>query len=215
MIEYDWVIMRTIALVVLVFMTVYIMTVCFPDCGLVYFILMAILYSFVGVVSGGAYRYVWALQLTGARELVEGDVRLTPGKTYMLLFSFCTGVITSVIGIGGGEVMGPFLLYLGMVPVCSTATSAGMSAINTLLNIVNLGARDELPHVVFIIPLVIIGAVGGLLGKLFGFWVVSRYHRSSVLIMTLVVGLAIGIVIYSVYLATEDFVLTVSGSKVC
>ena len=66
-IEYDWVIMRTIALVVLVFMTVYIMTVCFPDCGLVYFILMAILYSFVGVVSGGAYRYVWALQLTGAR----------------------------------------------------------------------------------------------------------------------------------------------------
>jgi uncharacterized membrane protein YfcA len=38
-------------------------------------------------------------------------------------FVMCTGVVAALVGVGGGMVIGPVLLKVGMMPTESTATT--------------------------------------------------------------------------------------------
>jgi uncharacterized membrane protein YfcA len=45
---------------------------------------------------------------------------------FYAFFTFIAGVVAGLIGIGGGMVLGPLMLVLGVHPSVSTATTASM-----------------------------------------------------------------------------------------
>jgi len=68
-------------------------------------------------------------------EFKEGDLYWTPKTTIVLLIiSFCGGVITAIVGIGGGVVYTPLLLEFGVHPKVTTSTSLFLVLYTSLSN---------------------------------------------------------------------------------
>ncbi len=57
-------------------------------------------------------------------EYTEQDVKWTPAiLIFYPLFGYMCGMFAGLLGIGGGLILGPLLLDLGLHPVVSTDTS--------------------------------------------------------------------------------------------
>ena len=119
------------------------------------------------------------------------------------LASFFIGVLCSLLGIGGGELMGPLLLSLRALPQVVSATTSTMSLLNTSSNILHyavLGQIQPLPFAVFFC----IGAAGGVTGRMFYQFVSRRYGRPSLTIFMLLAVLCVSFVLLVSHLAAED-----------
>jgi len=58
-------------------------------------------------------------------QFVEGDVVWTWDQFRLYSFwTFVAGIVAGLIGIGGGMILGPLMLQLGLLPQVSTATTA-------------------------------------------------------------------------------------------
>ena len=55
----------------------------------------------------------------------------------MLFLALLIGVLSSLLGIGGGELMGPLMLHLKVLATVSPATTSMMSFLNTSSSIVH------------------------------------------------------------------------------
>ena len=55
----------------------------------------------------------------------ENETRSCNPQLLSPLVAFCVGVMCSLLGIGGGELMGPLMLGLGLLPQVSSATTSG------------------------------------------------------------------------------------------
>lgn len=63
---------------------------------------------------------------------VEGDVVWTLGRAgFYALWTFVAGVIAGLIGIGGGMVLGPLMIQMGILPQVSSATTATLVALTS------------------------------------------------------------------------------------
>jgi len=92
------------------------------------------------------------------------------------------GIVCSLLGIGGGELFGPFMLTMGIIPQVSSATTSAMaSAIN---NIVHNVVLDTLP----VVPGLILFGVGmsaGVVGRVGALHITKMFGRPSILIFIL------------------------------
>jgi len=90
-----------------------------------------------------ASQFVWTLgfALVYALKILKGrtardevqypflpqDVNWTPKKTqFYAVFTFAAGIVAGLIGIGGGMVLGPLMIVMGIHPRVSSATTATM-----------------------------------------------------------------------------------------
>eukprot|EP00049_Salpingoeca_infusionum_P016877 m.350948 g.350948 ORF g.350948 m.350948 type:complete len:497 (-) comp16161_c0_seq1:497-1987(-) len=66
-------------------------------------------------------------------EFVEGDIDYSGSKIYKYpVFAIAAGVMAGFLGIGGGMLLGPLLLQLGMVPLVSSATTSFMTLFTSM-----------------------------------------------------------------------------------
>ena len=79
----------------------------------------------VALACGVVQKRRYADKLTASYPFQEGDVQWTGRNLYMYpALSAFAGVCGGLLGIGGGMIMGPLLLELGMKPMSASATSA-------------------------------------------------------------------------------------------
>ena len=184
--------------------------------------LIAIYPLMVGLIYWGV-GYCARRQLEDPSSILPGDILFKDLTFIPPVLAFLIGIMCSLLGIGGGELMGPLLLTYKVMPQVSTATTAMMSLINASSNTLHYAILGEIDYLwaagVFVTGL----CGGGLIIELFcssffmfsnilnlflkkGFGrsiallVVERYHRHSVLVFSLVTVLVIsfGILIFEI-----------------
>jgi uncharacterized membrane protein YfcA len=100
------------------------------------------------------------------------------------LYSFGSGVMAGLLGIGGGLIFGPLLLELGLHPLVSTATSNFLvvfTASSTSIQFILLGMMN----VDYGIACTLASTVGSFIGTILIQRLIQRTKRNSYLIFTL------------------------------
>ena len=139
------------------------------SCSTVYWILLVLAFILALIVT-----VVVGLKLRNARVEKEaigyvfhqGDVHWTFGNTMLHpAMCFLAGIAAGLLGIGGGLVLGPLFLEMGMLPEVSSATSSFMvlfTASTTSLQFLILG-QLQLDYAGWLLPSCFIGALLGVL----------------------------------------------------
>lgn len=131
-------------------------------------------------------RMLWSPGLEKDKPVIPFSIPLA------ILFGTCIGLLSGMIGIGGGIILTPLLLVLRWTNI---KTAAALSALfifcNSISGLAGLVSKGYTPDS-FVLYLTIIAFVGGLLGSWLGS---SKYSLN-----TLTYSLAIGLMIASVKL---------------
>lgn len=118
-------------------------------------------------------------------EFATGDIVWTKNTAMKLCFgTVMAGVVAGLIGIGGGMVIGPFLLDIGVIPQVSsaiTATNVLLSS-TTLAVLVMSSGLVVIDESVFFFFCCLLGAY---LGKFYLGKVIRAYGRTSLIILLL------------------------------
>ena len=99
-------------------------------------------------------------QLNVSDYILKGDLDITKGfPAFVPLIAFAIGIMCNILGIGGGELMGPLLLFLHIEPQVSSATSSFLSLLSSSSNVLHYGVDNEIPLGVatWMFPLGIVG----------------------------------------------------------
>lgn len=203
-------IIAVLAAVWLSYMVIYIVMESVPGCSASWGVTFAFIYIILAVVAPSVFKYLNSVQAANPESILPGDITWGPSAYVIPMVTFSIGVLTAILGFGGGELIGPYLLQLHVQPIVSTATSGMMSFLNTGLSLVHYGILGKVDYGPSGI-LVAIGAVAGLCGRLFSLFVVAKFDRASMLVFALVMVLFLSWIMYIVYLATEKADFTTDG----
>ena len=116
------------------------------------------------------------------------------------------GVLSSLLGLGGGELMGPLLLAIGMLPRTTSATTATTSMLSTLSNEVHYAIEGvltpEYSALVFCL-----GLVGGLVGRRSALYISAHFGRPSVIVFALglVLTCSLSLMVYDLLSSEADW----------
>lgn len=118
-------------------------------------------------------------------------------STHMFLklpmYSFLSGSMAGMLGIGGGLILGPLLLDIGLHPIVSTATSGFLvlfTSSSTSIQFIIMGMMK----LDYAFACTLASTVGSFLGTLLIQRLVQKTGRYSYLIFTLVIVLGISTV---------------------
>ena len=115
------------------------------------------------------------------------------------------GVLSALLGLGGGELMGPLLLTIGVQAAVTSATTSTTSMLSTSSNMLHYLFAGYLTRD-YSLFVFVIGLSGGLVGRRAGLHA-TKLKRSSVIIIALSVVLVIsmGLLAYDMATDTADW----------
>lgn len=213
-INFDWTIIGYIVLVFITFLILIVIDGVVDSCTVGFWVVFSLIFLAMFVITSLVFRHISLIQTKQLHPILEGDVALSPSSHYIFLVAFIIGMGTSLVGISGGEVMGPFFLYLKMLPMCSTATSAFLGVTTSIINILTFYLLYGKGNLALCGGLIAIGIAGGCSGRVAAKFVVRRYDRSSPLIFALDLVLLASMAVFIFYIITEDMHL-ISRSGIC
>jgi uncharacterized membrane protein YfcA len=162
-----------------------------------------------GTVAWGL-RHVSSKQMADPDGVLKGDMDLSADGAESNLrllpvpaLAFGIGVLCTLLGIGGGELMGPLLYSLRVLPQVVSATTSTMSFINTSSNLVHYALLGQIKPGEFII-FSAVGAVGGVSGRTFYLYASRKYGRPSITIFMLLVVLFASFWLLVAHLSTAN-----------
>lgn len=183
---YPWTTMQFLGAVWIYYVSMFVIIQEVTDstCSLKYYLLLGSIYPVLLIIVFFALRFVIK------KQQVEGQFAQTHGdldfrKSYALpVVSFGVGIMCSLLGIGGGELMGPLLLSYHLLPQVSTGTTSMMSFLTSANNIVHYAILGKIDVKVGGI-LYGVGLVAGLIGRQGALHFTVKYGRNSFLIFML------------------------------
>jgi len=126
---------------------------------------------------------------------VEGDIHWTAKKAYLVVFvSIFAGLLSTLIGIGGGMVIGPLLLEFGLLADVAAATSSFMILFTSASSIVQYATLGRIPSDYGLFSF-FLGIFYGVVGQTVLDYLVRKYHRKSLIVFSVVVIIAISSVV--------------------
>eukprot|EP00980_Cylindrotheca_fusiformis_P030417 scaffold24793_cov108-Cylindrotheca_fusiformis.AAC.3 len=139
------------------------------------------------------------------------DVLWDFSKTrFYAFFTFLAGIVAGLIGIGGGMVLGPLMLIMGVHPQVSTATNATM-VILTSSSVAVLFVTAGLVPWAYAVTFFSVCLVGAYIGKKYIDVYVKKTGKASILIFmlaTIIALAAVGcVVVVLTRLASENWCL--------
>ncbi|KAJ7538546.1 hypothetical protein O6H91_11G053900 [Diphasiastrum complanatum] len=158
----------------------------------------------LGSPEGSNYSYmkllmlviVWfaffALQILRGGKTSEKEGDLLPAAYTMLpVMALLAGILGGMLGIGGGMIINPILLEIGMLPQVTAATSALLVFFSSSLSVVQFWLMGRIPIEHAIIFAILCFVFSGL-GLLTLQRVITRYGRASLIVFCLsfVMGLS-------------------------
>ena len=158
------------------------------SCSGVYWLLLALAFAFAVVVTAFFARKnlkLWDLKAELNYRFSEGDVHWTTRNTIVHpCMCFLAGVAAGLLGIGGGLVLGPLFLEMGMLPGVSAATAAFMilfTSSATTLQFVLLGML----RLDYSLWYGAVGMCGTIVGQKLAGYFIKKYKRQSLIIFLL------------------------------
>lgn len=200
--QLPWTIMSVIACVWLSYLVLYIVMSLVPGCSLGWGLVLVFIYLIIIVEVPWAFNFLMKQQNTAPDSITPGDVSWNSSTFSIPVVTFSIGLLTALLGFGGGELIGPYLLHLHIQPLVSTSTSGMISFLNTALSLIHYGILGKVKYDqsagVFAV-----GLVAGLCGRLFSLWFVAKFDRASILVCALVAVLGLSWVVYILYIAMD------------
>ena len=170
-------------------------------CSVYYWILVLMALPLLGAVGYGAssiLRHDHEKKNECSYIFAKGEIQWTGNN--LLLFPFLcmlSGITTSLLGIGGGMLLSPMLLALGMTPDVTAATSAYTilfteSSIGIQFILLGMMQLD------YAAALLILGFISALLGRFVVGNYLKKYNRSSIMIFIVAVVIAVSAILMTV-----------------
>mmetsp|Transcript_81437 Transcript_81437/g.143809 ORF Transcript_81437/g.143809 Transcript_81437/m.143809 type:complete len:530 (-) Transcript_81437:115-1704(-) len=155
-----------------------------PQCSTLYWLQLAALLVICG-----------AFTLAGAKTVIEngalsdsvpeGMLKWTPTTIWMYpLMSATAGFLGGFLGIGGGIIMGPMLLELGMSAQVSQATTAMFVFLSSSLATIQFVLLDKamVDHTIWFTSWVLAAT---LIGQVFIDYFLKKYQRTSLIVLSI------------------------------
>lgn len=175
-------------------------------CSTPYFVLLCATYvPLVATVLWGV-NYIANEQKEDSFSVLEGDIDFTQISYLAPCMAFVIGILCSLLGIGGGELMGPLLLSLKVTPQVTSATTSLMSLLSSSSNVLHYAIRGDIDWR-WGITTFSVGLLGGFSGRNFALYLVKKYKRASITTFMLVIVLFISIwlLVYHILADDRDF----------
>ena len=146
-------------------------------CGsTMYWVLVALVIPYLGAAAAGVVAY---LRRHPKMPLLEGDVTYTPKQLAgMVGGGIGGGIVSAFLGVGGGVVIGPLLLDLGLIPQVSTATSSFMILFTSSSSSFQYVLMGKIPPA-FMAWYFMVGFFSAIVGQLFVVWLVKKTGKQS------------------------------------
>lgn len=148
--------------------------------------------------------YIRANQIEDPHLVLEGDVDFSKLSFLPPILAFIIGILCSLLGIGGGELMGPLLLSMGVLPLVSSATTSFMSFMSSSSNILHYAIQGKIDYKWAVLCFAI-GLLGGVSGRSFALYLVAKYKRASITAIALSAILAVSILLLVYDIASTKF----------
>jgi len=117
----------------------------------------------------------------------DGDIRLTFKNVLIIsLVSAFAGIFASLLGIGGGMVLSPLLLELGVLANVAAATSSFMILFTSISSIIQYTILGRI-MLDYGIALATIGLLSSIVGQTFLDWLVRKYDRRSYIVFSVLI----------------------------
>lgn len=136
--------------------------------------------------SFSAYMACWR-ELRKKAGYVYAEFELsfsTKLKALLSCIALGTGVVASLVGVGGGMVFGPVLFKLQMMPTESSATTGFMLFFTGLSGTLQYLVNESV-HWEFLVWFTVTGIIGGLIGEVALKDAVTKSGRSSIIVFIL------------------------------
>lgn len=131
-----------------------------PSCSAGFFVIFFIIYPLIAILVYWGINYVSRIQREDPSSILNGDLAFKDMGFVPPALAFTIGVMCSLLGIGGGELMGPLLLSYNVLPQVSTGTTSMMSLINTCANILHYAILNKINYT-WAVSVFFTGFVGG------------------------------------------------------
>ncbi len=159
-------------------------------CSTGYWAWRVALYAACAAAVGGGGWLALRTQAARARAgtpQLSGDITYTPKSLVATpLLAVGVGVVAGLLGLGGGELMAPLLLALGMLPQVASATSAFMIFFTSGANLVTYLAQGVLtPDPGYVVWIVTLGFCSAMVGRLSSVFITTRLRHPSFIVLTL------------------------------
>jgi Sulfite exporter TauE/SafE len=166
-------------------------------CSQGYNILIAFTFLPLVLALGFACTYIPTKQaMDMASVAISGDVNFSQiPLTFVVTSVIVIGILSSLLGIGGGELLGPVLLSMNILPTVSTATTSVLEVATSLISVITSMVTGTLEYDTALIFFAV-GLVGGSVGRTAGLWYAEKYGRGSMLIFVLAVVLLLAQIEY-------------------
>jgi len=204
--DIPWTIIAVVVGVWVVYAVLYVLMMDVTICTWEYYSLLVSLYPVLIAELLWGFYYLNDLQAQDPGSVLEGDIVWAETSFLPPILAFIIGILSALLGIGGGELMGPLLLSMKVLPQVSAGTTSFMSLLNTSSSIIHYMTLGDVPYT-YAAWVFGIGAAGGITGRLLALFVVEKTGRVSILIFMLfvVLVLSFGMFIYDVWVDSVDF----------
>lgn len=129
----------------------------------------------------------WLSRLGSQRYFHKFDVSIS---LPLLLLSICIGLIGSVLGVGGGFMFVPALIYFFQLPTCAAVAASQVQIFFTMIIATILHAiYNHAIDLVLAVPLIIGGVFGAHIGTVIGHYVKGARFRLTLAL--LIIGVAL------------------------
>jgi uncharacterized membrane protein YfcA len=150
------------------------------SCSLDWWLLIFIPFGFLLLISGGVMIYFLWFKENKLPE--QGDIHWTFKNTILIIIlSVCAGTMTSLVGIGGGIILGPLMLFLNLLPEVVVATASFMvmfTSISAVIQYSVIGVINWSYGVIFMI----IGFISSFGGQLILSYFIKKFNKKSIII---------------------------------
>ena len=198
-----WLTISVIILFIIVYIILYVIENSYNVCSWKYAVTISSIYPIIIAEVVWGYLYLMKQQTDEPSRVLVGDINWKDTSFAAPALAFGIGIITSLLGIGGGELMGPMLYMLGVLPLVTSATIALMSLVNTSSSIIHYMFLNDVDYSAASI-LFVIGAAGGFTGRAAAIYIAKQYGRSSVMIFAICIVIILSLGLYAYDLSTDD-----------
>eukprot|EP00850_Spirogloea_muscicola_P016300 SM000131S26730 [mRNA] locus=s131:223887:227709:- [translate_table: standard] len=200
----NWSAVLVLCFVWICFLSVQILKVHAPVCGPVYWLLnfLQIPVALVATVYGARkLQALHRLRLVGDHPLgayKAGEVQWGAGQVAIFpLYALVAGTMGGLLGIGGGMVMGPVLLELGILPQVTCATTAFIVVFSSSMSVVEFYLMGRIP-IDYALYFSAVCMVAALLGLSIVRAVVVRCGKASIVIFALATVIGVSAIVMGI-----------------
>lgn len=181
-------------------------TTLYTFCDEWYYILTAIGYVPLVIAFLTGIYFVSRNQAKHPEIVLIGDLDFSSAGIFEIylvpIILFIIGVLCSLLGIGGGEMIGPTFLNMGMLPMVAGATTSFMATGNSFINVTQYLLTGMITYDWFLL-MAFTGMMGGVCGKRMSRYVISTTGRASFNVFALGGILLVSVCLLSFQLAIE------------